>query len=140
MAKLTATEFQEKHARRLKAATTDMRSGVERVTESPTAKAAAKIDKMRAHLLEKIDDGTVAARLKAVTLEDWKDKMLRKGVGRVAEGIDAAAPKVVAFASQLLPAVDAAKAKIKTMPDMTLEDSVTRMTTYIREMAKFRKK
>ena len=140
MAKLTPAEFQEKHARRLKAAATDMRLGVERVTESPTAKAAAKIDKMRAHLIAKFDDGTIAARLKKVTLEEWKSKMLTKGVGRVAEGIDAASAKVVDFATQLLPAVDAARAKIKALPDLTLEDSINRMTTYIREMGKFRKK
>ena len=140
MAKLTPTEFQEKHARRLKAASTDMRLGVERVTESPTAKAAAKVDKMKAHLIAKFDDGTIAARLRKVTLEEWKSKMLTKGVGRVAEGIDAASAKVVDFATQLLPAVDAARAKIKALPDLTLEDSINRMTTYIREMGKFRKK
>lgn len=140
MARLTPDEFVEKHARRLKAATPDMRKGVERITVSPTALAAKKIDKMRAHLLEKIDDGTVKRRLEAVTLEDWKSKMLTKGVGRVAEGIDQAAAKVRDFAGQLLPAVDAAKAKIAGLPDLTLEDSINRMNTYIREMAKFKKK
>jgi len=140
MARLTPDEFVEKHARRLKAATPDMRAGVERVNVSPTALAAKKIDKMRAHLLEKIDDGTVKRRLEAVTLEDWKSKMLSKGVGRVAEGIDAASAKVRDFAGQLLPAVDAAKAKVAGLPDLTLEDSIQRMTTYIREMAKFKKK
>ena len=138
--RVTPQEFQEKHARRLKGAVTDMRIGVEKVTESPTAKAAMKIDKMRAHLLEKIDDGTVAARLKAVTLEEWKSKMLSKGVGRVAEGIDQASDKVVKFASQLLPAVEAARNKARALPDLTLEDSINRMTTYIRDMSKFRKK
>lgn len=140
MVKITAEDFVEKHARRLKAATPDMRAGVEKVTESPTAKAAAKMDKMRAHWLEKLDDGTMAARLKAVTLEDWKSKMLTKGVGRVAEGIDQAHDKVLNFAQQLLPAVAAAQAKVKGLPDLTLEDSINRMTTYIRDMAKFRKK
>ena len=140
MARLTPEEFVEKHARRLKAATPDMRVGVEKVSVAPTALAAKKIDKMRAHLLEKIDDGTVARRLNAVTLEDWKSKMLTKGVGRVAEGIDQAAAKVRDFASQLLPAVDAAKGKIAGMADLTLEDSINRMNTYIREMAKFKKK
>lgn len=140
MSRLTAEEFQEKHARRLKGATQDMRVGVERMTVSPTSLAAKKIEKMRAHLLEKIDDGTVAARLKAVTLEEWKSKMLLKGVGRVAEGIDQAHDKVVKFAGQLLPAVASAQAKVKALPDLTLEDSINRMTTYIREMAKFRRK
>ena len=138
--KITPAEFQEKHARRLKASLSDMRAGIEKVTESPTAKAAAKQDKMIARLTEKINDGTWAARLKKVTLEEWRDKMINKGLARVSGGIDAAAPKVVDFASQLLPAVDAASRKVQAMPDMTLEDSIARMTTFVRDMSKFRKK
>ena len=140
MSKLTPAEFQEKHARRLKGALPDMRAGIARVTESPTKKAAAKVDKMRTHLLESIDDGTWARRLGAVTLEDWRTKMTDKGLARVSGGIDGAAAKVTDFASQLLPAIDAAQAKVKSMPDLTLEDSIARMTTMTREMAKFHKK
>ncbi len=137
---LTPVEFQEKHSRRLKAASVDMRTGVEKITVSPTAQAAEKIDKMRAHLIEAIDSGKTARRLKAVSLEEWKSKMLTKGVGRVAEGIDQAKDKVIGFAEQLLPAVAAAQAEIKALPDLTLEDNINRMTTYIRRMSKFEKK
>ena len=140
MPKLTAEEFADKHAKRLKAAGPEMRQGVERVTDSPMAKAAAKQDKMRTKLLAAIDDGTWARRLKGVSLEDWKGKMLTIGVGRVSAGIDAAHGKVVAFAEQLLPAVEAAKRKIETMPDLTLEDNIARMSDYVREMGKFKKK
>lgn len=139
MAKLTPTEFQEKHARRLKGAASDIRSGIEKVTESPTKKAATKIEKMRQNWLAKIDDGTTKKRLEAVTLEDWKRQAINVGIGRIAQGIDGAADKVVSFAEKLLPAVDAAQSKIKAMPDLTLEDNINRMTTFIREMAKFRK-
>jgi len=139
MAKLTAKEFQEKHNRRLKAATEDMRLGVERVTESPTAKAAKKADKMRQNVLKSIDSGKWAAGLNRVTLEDWKSKMINKGVGRVAAGIDEAEGKVIAFAEKLLPHVDAGKSAIDKLPDVTLEDSINRMTTFTRHMAKFKR-
>jgi len=139
MAKLTASEFAEKHNRRLKSAAPDIRTGIEKVTESPTKKAAQSIDKMRTKWLEKVDDGTIAKRLSAVTLEDWKSKALNVGIGRIAAGIDAAQGKVVAFAEKLLPAIDAAQAKVKSMPSLTLEDNINRMTTMVREMAKFRK-
>ncbi|MBA7617770.1 hypothetical protein ES703_25088 [subsurface metagenome] len=138
--RITPAEFQEKHARNLKASLVDMRAGVERVTEAPGAKAAAKQDKMLANLTAKITDGTWAARLKAVSLESWREKMVNKGLPRVSGGIDAAKDKVTDFASQLLPAVDAASRKVAAMPDLTLEDSISRMTTMVREMAKFRKK
>lgn len=140
MAKLTAKEFQEKHNRRLKAATADMEAGVRRVTVAPTKKAAAAMPKLRANLLKAIDSGKMKRRLEGVTLEDWQQKMINKGIGRVSAGIDAAAPKVEAFAAQLLPAIDRAKANIEKMPSVTLDDNINRMTSFIREMAKFEKK
>jgi len=138
--RVTPAEFQEKHARRLKGSLTDMRLGVEKVTEAPGAKAAAKQDKMLANLTAKVADGTWANRLKKVTLEDWRSKMIDKGLPRVSGGIDAASAKVIDFATQLLPAVDAASRKVQGMPDLTLEDSINRMTTFVRDMSKFRKK
>jgi len=140
MARLTAQEFQEKHARRLKGATEDIRRGIQRVSVSPTSQAAAKQEKMKSKLIARIDDGTWAKRLKAVSLEDWKKKADEVGVNRISAGIDAASQKVQDFAAQLLPAVDAAQAKIKGMPDVTLEDSISRMTTFTREMSKFKKR
>jgi len=140
MARLTPKEYQEKHARRLKAAVDDMRKGVERLTESPTKAAAAKADKMRTNILAAIDSGKWAAGLNRVTLDEWKTKMIEKGVGRVAAGIDAASDKVEAFASELLPHIDSGVSKIKSMPDVTLEDNINRMTQFIRHMAEFKRR
>lgn len=140
MGKLTPEEFVEKHARRLKGATEDMRKGVEKVTVAPTQKAAAKQDKMRARILASIDNGKWAAGLKRVSLEEWKSKMIDKGVGRVAEGIDAAHDKVLAFASELIPFQDSLKGTVAKMPDTTLEDNINRMTTFIRGMSKFKRR
>jgi hypothetical protein len=66
--------------------------------------------------------------------------MIDKGLARVSGGIDSAAAKVTDFASQLLPKLAEVGAKVNTMPDMTLEDSIARMTYQVREMSKFRKK
>lgn len=140
MAKVTPEEFREKHARRLKGAVDDMRRGVERVTESPTAKAAKKVDKMRTNLLKSIDNGKWAARLNSVSLDDWKDKMVNKGINRVAAGIDAAGPKVEAFARELLPHIDSGQNKIKGLPDVSLEDNINRMVEFTRHMATFKRK
>ncbi|MBA7474044.1 hypothetical protein ES707_09391 [subsurface metagenome] len=135
MAKLTATEFQEKHARRLKAAVEDVRKGIDRVTENPCEKAALKQDKMLTNLTNAVTTGKWAAGLKRVTLEDWKRKARDIGVNRIAAGIDGAKEKVVSFAEVLLPHIDRGQEKIKTMPDVTLDDSINRMTTFIRHMA-----
>ena len=139
MAKLTAVEFQEKHARRLKAAVEDVRKGIDRVTEAPTAKAAAKQDKMLANLTRAVTDGKWAAGLKRVSLEEWKRKARDIGVNRIAAGIDGAKEKVVAFAEELLPHIDRGQEKIKAMPDVTLDDNINRMTTFVRHMSGFKR-
>jgi hypothetical protein len=65
--------------------------------------------------------------------------MIDKGLNRVASGIDGAAAKVTAFAAELLPHIDKQVDAIKKMPDTTLEDNISRMTTFIRGMAKFKR-
>jgi len=135
MAKLSPSEFQEKHARRLKAAVEDVRKGIDRVTENPCEKAAAKQDKMLTNLTAAVQSGKWAAGLKRVSLEDWKKAARDIGVNRIAAGIDAAKSKTIAFAEVLLPHIDRQLEKIKTMPDITLDDNINRMTTFIRGMA-----
>jgi hypothetical protein len=138
--KITPDEFVAKHATRLKASVDDIRKGLEKVTEAPTLKAAAKKDKMKMRINEAIDTGKWETNLKKVGLDEWKNKAINVGVGRIASGIDAASAKVKDFASQLLSYESSLKDKIDKMPDTTLEDRINRMTTWVREMAKFRKK
>lgn len=140
MARVTPEEYQEKHARRLKAAVPDIQKGVEKVTKNPCEQAGAKQDKMLANLTESVQNGKWARGLKKVSLEDWRKKMLEKGTARIASGIDGAKDKVIEFAGELLPHVDAGVTKIKAMPDLTIEDSINRSATFIRHMAEFNKK
>ena len=139
MSKLTATEFQEKHARRLKGAVEDVRKGIDRVTENPCEKAALKQDKMLTNLTASVSSGKWAAGLKRVSLEEWKHKARDIGVNRIAAGIDGAKSKTIAFAEQLLPHIDREQAKIKAMPDVTLDDNINRMTSFVRGMASFKR-
>ena len=139
MAKLTPEQFAEKHARRLKGSMADIKRGVEGVTNSPMEKAAAKKDKMQARMNEALDSGKWERGLKSVSLEDWKNQLVTKGIPRISAGIDAAHDKVVNFASKLLPYIDEGRAKVKSMPDLTLEDNLNRMTEFVRHMSKFRK-
>ena len=136
---MTPAEYQEKQARRLKGAMEDMRRGVAGVTESPTAKAAAKQEKMLDRLTQSVQSGKWARGLRAVSTESWKQDMLEKGIPRVATGIDRAAPKVIDFATKFLPFVDRISSEVEAMPDMSLEDSIARATHAIRRMAEFKK-
>lgn len=139
MARLTPQEYQEKQARRLSGATEDVRKGIARVTVNPCDLAAAQKDKMLARLTESVQNGKWVAGLKRVTLEQWKAQATNVGVGRIASGIAAAKEKVIAFAEQLLPHIDKVQASIKSMPSITLEDNINRMTTFVRGMADFKR-
>ena len=139
MSKLSATEFQEKHARRLKQSVEDIRKGIDRVTENPCDKAAAKQDKMLTNLTAAVQSGKWAAGLKRVPLEKWKKQARDVGVNRIAAGIDAAKEKTIAFAEQLLPHIDRGQEKIKSMPDVTLDDNINRMTSFIRHMSEMKR-
>jgi hypothetical protein len=136
MAKITAAEYAEKHARRLKGSTEDIRRGVSRVTVAPTASAAGKIDKMKANLDRAFSEGRVKSGLLKVSLDDWQKAMTDKGLGRISAGIDAVQGKQVQMAERLLAAVDSAAGKVRSMPDITLDDSINRMTAFVREMSK----
>lgn len=137
---ITPEEFAEKHARRLKAALPDMQRGIERVTESPTAKAATKRQKMQTNLNAAIESGKWEAGLRRVSVEQWKAAILGKGLQRVASGIDGARDKVVAFAGQLLEHEKALQSRVNAMPDLSLEDSVARSSEWIRGMAAMKRR
>jgi len=137
--KVTPEEFADKHASRLQGATEDIRRGVNRVTEAPGIKAAAQQDKMKARLVASIDSGKWAQRVKAVTLDDWKRKMINKGIPAIATGVVEARDKIVDFASQLLPAIEKAQGTLTNMPSVTLDQNIARMTKFVTEMAKFKK-
>lgn len=136
MARLTPDEYVNKWGRRLKGATQDIRAGIDRVTIAPGVKAAAQQETMRRKLNESIDDGTWSASVKAVTVDQWKDAAKSKGVDRIAAGVDSALPRQAAMAGKLLAAVDAAKAEADKTPRGTLADNMTRMNTFVQEMAK----
>jgi len=139
MGKLTPTEIAEKWRRRAEGAASDYQKGVERVSESPMEKAAAKIEKFKANLIKAINDGKWEKGLKSVSLGDWKQSVAEKGVANYATGIRAAESKMENFMSELVPFQDSLKAEIDRMPDITLSDSVARATKWIEGMAKFKR-
>jgi len=95
---------------------------------------------MKDNLNRSIDDGRWAAKVRGVTLEEWKNAALNKGVDRIAAGIDQAHDKQVQMAGRLLAAVDSSAAKANAMPKGTIQDSIARMTTFVEDMHKFKGK
>lgn len=138
MSKVSPEEYAEKWGRRLKGSTEDIRRGVERVTEAPGAQAAKAADLMLARLTEAVSSGKWANQVGKVSLEEWKDAITVKGLTRIAQGVDQAQTKQIEMAKKLLAAVDASAAIARALPKGTLEDSINRAATYMREMHKRR--
>ena len=136
MAKVNANEYAEKWGRRLKGSTEDIRRGINRVSVAPGEAAAAQIELMKANLMKSLEDGTWERNVRAVGLDEWKDKILNKGLQRIGAGVDAAQNKQVAMAEKLLAAVDASVEVVNRTPRGDLETNISRMTTFAREMNK----
>ena len=132
---LTPDQISNKWNTRMKNAVPDIVQGINNVTESPMEAAAAKQDKMLAGITAAVQNGRWAKGLRSVSLTDWKANTAAKVQSRLAGGVDAAMDKRRKFDTWLVPAVNAALGKIKGMPDMTLEDSVGRVRTYMTAMA-----
>ena len=140
MAKLTPEEYAEKQARNLKNSLPDIRQGIERVSQAPGQAAARAQNRMKDNLNRAIDDGRWAQKVAGVTLEEWKNKALNKGVDRIGPCIDAAYNSQVQMAGRLLSAVDQAASAARSMPKGTMQDSIARMTKFVTDMHNFKGK
>lgn len=136
---LTPQQVAEKWARRAAGASQDLTNGVNDVRVAPGIQAAEKQDKMIQKWLASVQSGKWAENVSAVSLADWKAAMIQKGVPRYSQGVQAAQGKFQAFMAELLPFQANLSAQIATMPDLTLEDSIARMTAQVRGMANFRR-
>lgn len=135
----TASSVAEKWARRISASTQDMIDGVNNVRTNPAESAIAKKQKLVANFNAAVNDGRWERGLRRTTLQSWQQAMIQKGVNRVAQGADAAKPKMQQFMAELLPYQESARAEIEAMPDITLEDSIARMTAWTRKMSNFQR-
>lgn len=134
MAKVTPQEYAEKWQRRLGQSGEDIRRGVTKTTVAPGAAAAAAQDRMLSGVTESVTSGRWARKVSAVPLADWQRATTEKGIPRIASGAQAAVPKMQRVAQTLLPAVDAAAAKANAMPKGTIEDSIARAGSFMRDM------
>lgn len=138
MATKNAAQVTTKWATRAQGATQALQDGINNVQTAPGMLAAAKQDKMLANITQAITSGKWAANVSAVTLADWKNAMLTKGVQRYGAGVSAAQPKFQAFMSKLLPFQAQIQAQLQSMPDLTLQDNINRAVFMMTEMSKFK--
>ncbi len=131
---MTAQEITEKWQRRTTAAVPDAVAGVQRVTDSPMEAAANQESKMLQNITKAVTSGRWAAGLRAVPLETWKSVTAKKIQERMGGGVAAATAKRGKFDAYMVNTVNSILPTIKDMPDMTIEDSIARVGTFMRHM------
>lgn len=130
----TPQESSEKWNRRLKQSIPDIQKGIERVTEAPGKKAAAKAEKMRSGINAALDSGRWQRGVAGVPLEEWQAKTKQKVGERLSGGVDAAMGKRTKFDEYMVATVNASLAKLEGMADLTFEDSMARVRAHAEHM------
>lgn len=138
MPKISVQDARAKHAARLKASTGEIQKNVQAVTTAPGVQAAKKADKMLTNITAAVTSGRWGRRVASVSLTDWQNAMITKGIPRISSGIDAAAPKVEAFFTAFFPHLEKIEAEVKAMPDLTLDDNINRMVHAVRRASEFK--
>lgn len=124
-------------ARGMSNATDKIRAGISAVTESPTAKAAQAADQYLAGVQQAVANRKFQDGLNAVTLGDWKDAALNKGVNRIGSGAEAAKGDFANFMAQFLPYLQAG---VQQLPARgTIDQNIERAVQMMRYNSRFRR-
>lgn len=115
------------------------RDGVGRVTESPTVKAAAKLDKYLQGINDALESGKTRDALLNSPLQLYRDNAINIGAGRIASGVKKGTPKMQSFAQAFVPFLQAAQSANSSMPDTTLEDRIAKSADMQRRLAQFKR-
>lgn len=137
MAQKDPTQVAAKWRGNLSSATQSITDGVNAVTQAPGAAAARQKGLWVQRVTASADKW--AARVGSVTLDEWRQQMLNKGVPRVASGAQAAEPKMASFMAEFLPHVERVAQQVRSMPKGSIEDSIARASAQIRGNAQFRR-
>lgn len=126
-----------KWVNRLSGATADIQAGVQRVTEAPGKKAAAKRQKWQQAIANAGDKWQ--RNVASVSLQDWQNYMVNVGVPRVAQGAQAKQDKYTNFAQQFYPYLNQGISKVENMPDTSLEERIQRAVAMMRHNSNFKR-
>lgn len=131
------TQIAEKWARNLGTSTDSIRQGVQAVQISPTEKAARQSDAYLQGVQAAVSSGKYAAGLRKVTLQDWQNAMINKGINRIASGAAASKGKVQDFLTKFLPHVEAGQRMLESMPRGGLDQNIARAVAMMQHNARF---
>lgn len=134
---INQAEWLKKYVNGMNSAGPAYTAGVNAVTQSPTAAAAAALPKALRNFTEAVNSGRMAAALQSVSTESWKQATISKGAPRLGSGAQAASNKVGAYISRVAPVMAQLQAAIAAMPSDTPADMEARQLAWSRGMRAF---
>lgn len=120
-------------ASRLAGSTQKITDGINAVSVAPGVAAARQKDVWLQNT--QAAQAKWAKNVAGVSLSDWQQMTITKGVPRIASGAQAAQPKFQAFMTKFLPYVQSGKASLP--PRGTLDQNINRAVAMMRHNAKF---
>ena len=135
---MTPADFVKKWSQRTSAASEAYTKGVQAVTENPMEKAAAKADQYAAGVAQAVATGRYQDGLRRVGLQEWRDKAVKLGAGRLAAGVKEAEGRMQQFAQQFLPFQESLTAQVRSMPNNSLEERINRAIAQMRGTSEFK--
>lgn len=139
MAKLNAQQVADKWANNLGAASAQIKAGVLAVTVSPTEKAANRAQAYIDGVQRAVQSGKWQANLRAVTLQQWQQAMIDKGIPIIASRAMAAKNKFRAFMQAWLQYQDGIAQELFSMPRGTLQQNIARAVHVMNRNHEFNK-
>lgn len=111
-----------------------IKAGVQSVTTSPGALAAAQADVWVANVTASKDK--FKRNSAALSISDWQTATIEKGIPRIQQGAQAAQGKMANFLSQLFPYIEQARKNLR--PRGNLEQNIARSGDFARSMSQFK--
>jgi len=136
----SAQQIAQKWANGMGAASATIKAGVEAVTQNPAEAAIRQIPNYLAGVQRAVSDGRVEAGLRKVSLRDWQDSMVNKGLSRVGPGAQAAKVDFEQFMGEFLPHVESGQRMLTNMPRGDLQTNIGRMVAMVEHNSKFKRK
>ena len=135
---LTTQQVVDRWAARGAASGDTVTRGVNAVTDSPTEKAAQAKQRWIDGVNRAAQSGRYEQGLRRVTLQEWRDAMIKKGVPNMVNGYTNGKAKFQRFMETFLPYVREGAARVRAMPKGTIDQSIARAAEMIRHNARFR--
>lgn len=101
-------DIAKKWSTNLSNAKASIKAGIQAVTVSPTSKAAAAVDAYKAGCQRAADSGAFVNGCNKVTLQQWKDKTINKGLANLDNGLKDGETNMAAFQQKARPFYEAA--------------------------------